>query len=225
MNSYAIADEGIENPKNSIVYRKSANDSLIKEKTSTIFSDKNYYSNIYNMKCFIRENEPNFFEIFELEEFLNYGSTGYVFKGKCKLNKRPLALKFIIKRSNIKRKEKKDSKNDTSHEIKIWKNLHNSKVSEMYSYLRINKDCKFLVLEYAKYGDLNYFMNFLLKRRVLSETALNYFGKQILEGIEYIHRCKIVHMDIKPGNILIDSDLYVKLTDFSVSCSYSSLNP
>lgn len=32
-------------------------------------------------------------------------------------------------------------------------------------------------------------------------------------------------MDIKPGNVLIDSDLNVKLTDFSVSCNYFSLNP
>jgi serine/threonine protein kinase len=95
----------------------------------------------------------------------------------------------------------------------------------MYSSLKINNDCKFLVLEYAKYGDLNYFMKILLKRRVLSETALNYFGKQILEGIEYIHRCKIVHMDIKPGNILIDSNLDAKITDFSVSCSYLEFHP
>ena len=225
MSSYTIADKGIQNPKNAILNRKSVSDSLIKEKASSIFSDKDYYSNIYNMKCFIRENKPNFFEIFELEEFINCGSTGYVFKGNCKLNKRLLALKFIINRLNIKRKEKKDSKNDISHEIKIWKNLHNSKVAEMYSSLEINNDCKFLVLEYAKYGDLNYFMKILLKRRVLSETALNYFGKQILEGVEYIHRCKIVHMDIKPGNILIDSNLNAKLTDFSISCSYSSLNP
>jgi serine/threonine protein kinase len=32
-------------------------------------------------------------------------------------------------------------------------------------------------------------------------------------------------MDIKPSNILIDSYLNVKLTDFSVSCSYNAFNP
>ena len=220
MNSYTIQEK-----KNKIIYRESVNDSLIKERSSTIFSDKDYYSNADNMRYFIRENEPKFFEIFELDEFLNCGSVGHVFKGKFKLNKRPVALKFIFNRLKTKRKEKRKNKNEDSQEVKIWKKLHNSKVTDMYSYLRINDDCKFLVLEYAKYGDLSFFMKFLLKRRVLSETALNYLGKQILEGLEYIHRCKIVHMDIKPGNILIDSNLNAKLTDFSVSYNYSSLNP
>ena len=103
--------------------------------------------------------------------------------------------------------------------------MSNTSITQIYTYLKINDYCKFSVLEYAKYGDLNYFMKYLLERNVLSETALNYFGKQILEGLEYIHRCKIAHMDIKPGNVLIDSDLNVKLTDFSVSCHYASLNP
>jgi len=225
MNSYATPGKESKNLKNKIIFKKISNDSFIKERASNAVSDKDFYSNINNMRCFIRENKPKFFEFFELDEFLNYGSAGHVFKGKFKLNKRPVALKFIIDRLKTKRKEKRKSKNEASQEVKIWKKLHNSKITEIYSYLNINDDCKFLVLEYAKYGDLSYFMNILLKRRVLSETALNYFGKQILEGIEYIHRCKIVHMDIKPGNILIDPNLNAKLTDFSVSYNYSSLNP
>ena len=72
---------------------------------------------------------------------------------------------------------------------------------------------------------MEHFLKDLLKRSVLSETALNYFAKQILDGLQYIHRCKIAHMDIKPGNILIDLNLNCKITDFSVSCSYSSFHP
>ena len=39
--------------------------------------------------------------------------------------------------------------------------------------------------------------------------------------MKYIHQSKIIHLDIKQGNILVDSNLNIKLTDFSVSCSYS----
>lgn len=69
-----------------------------------------------------------------------------------------------------------------------------------------------------------YFLKTLLKRATFSETSLNYFVKQILEGLSYIHRCKIVHMDIKPDNILIDGLLETKIIDFSVSCPYSKFN-
>ena len=67
-------------------------------------------------------------------------------------------------------------------------------------------------------------MKNILKRETLTETFLNYFGKQILDGLQYIHSRKILHLDIKPGNIIIDSDLIPKIIDFSASCSYESFN-
>ena len=82
----------------------------------------------------------------------------------------------------------------------------------------------FCVLELGKNGDLENFQKVLLKRKILSETIICYIAKQILDALEYIHRCKIIHMDIKQENILVDSNLNIKLTDFSVSCSYSTFN-
>lgn len=84
---------------------------------------------------------------------------------------------------------------------------------------------KYLVFELGSNGDLVNFQKKLLKRKVLSETIICYFAKQILEALEYLHKCKIIHMDIKPTNILVDSNLNVKLTDFSVSCSYNLFHP
>ena len=56
----------------------------------------------------------------------------------------------------------------------------------------------FSILELGKHGDLDHFVNKLLKSKILSETCINYLAKQILEALEYIHyRCKIIHMDIK----------------------------
>jgi serine/threonine protein kinase len=68
-------------------------------------------------------------------------------------------------------------------------------------------------------------MKTLLKRKVLSETILCYFAKQILEALEYMHKCKIIHNDIKQGNIVVDSNLDIKITDFSVSCTYANFEP
>lgn len=75
-------------------------------------------------------------------------------------------------------------------------------------------------MDYAKYGDLEYFQKKLIQKKYLSETLIAYITFQILEGLQYCHQCKIIHMDIKQQNILIDENLNIKLADFSVSQSY-----
>jgi serine/threonine protein kinase len=110
--------------------------------------------------------------------------------------------------------------------MSISTKLHHKNIMETYAHLKINDDASFCVLEYGKNGDLHYFVQNLLKRSIISETTVNYFAKQILDGLEYLHKkCKIVHMDIKPGNILIDSSLQAKIADFSVSCSFGNFEP
>jgi serine/threonine protein kinase len=77
-------------------------------------------------------------------------------------------------------------------------------------------------MDYAKYGDLEYFQKKLIQKKYLSETLIAYITIQILEGLQYCHQCKIINMDIKQQNILIDENLIIKIADFSVSQSYES---
>ena len=185
------------------------------EKTSASISDKNYYKDLAKMNEFLRQNCCKFSEEFELVNYINSGSSGIVYEGRTKRGKKKkLALKFQI--------EEKKAKG--TQEISILRKLHNKNITEIYAYIKMNDYSNFCALELGNYGDLDNFKQVLLKRKVLSETMINYFAKQILEALDYIHRCKIIHMDIKQGNILVDSELNIKLTDFSVSCYYGSFN-
>ncbi|XP_037423780.1 uncharacterized protein LOC119288251 isoform X2 [Triticum dicoccoides] len=41
--------------------------------------------------------------------------------------------------------------------------------------------------------------------------------KGICEGLNYLHQTKILHLDLKPGNILLGGDMMPKITDFGLS--------
>ena len=187
--------------------------------TAASTSEKDFYTKMDNVSQFLKENYSKFFENFELIQYIGKGSTGVVYEGKLKKNKKKqkFAIKFKI---NQNKKEEKETQ-----EISILRKLHNSKITEIFAYIKINDFSHFCVLELGNHGDLENFQKVLLKRKVLSETIICYFAKQILEALEYIHRCKIIHMDIKQGNILVDSNLNIKLTDFSVSCSFALFHP
>ena len=71
-----------------------------------------------------------------------------------------------------------------------------------------------IVMELCPGGDL---LNYVRKRRKLTEPSAKYLFKQIMQGIAYMHSIGIVHRDIKLDNILLDGKGNVKIGDFGVS--------
>ena len=49
----------------------------------------------------------------------------------------------------------------------------------------------------------------------IGNNFLKFFVKQIVQGLEILERNELVHFDIKPENLLIQSNLILKITDFS----------
>jgi len=82
-----------------------------------------------------------------------------------------------------------------------------------------HEGCVSLVLEYMNRGSLQEVQK---KHGALSEEVLKHIAFQVTQALEILHRHNIIHRDIKPGNILVNSRGSVKLTDFGVLAALDS---
>ena len=158
---------------------------------------------------------PKIFEIFEIKEKIGSGSESIVYKIIYKKTKKQYAMKLIFIENDSKR---------NYNEYNIINRFKNQKIIAFYGVYEIKKnemDC--MIMEYAKFGNLKDFKEKQLKRQELSEQLLCFLAYQILIGLKYIHKCKIIHFDLKPQNIIFDGYLYVKIIDFSVALDYSKI--
>ena len=69
-------------------------------------------------------------------------------------------------------------------------------------------------MEYCPNGEL---FKHILSKRQLPEQEARVFFRHILNGISFIHQNNVAHRDMKPENILIDSEGHCKITDFGLA--------
>jgi serine/threonine protein kinase len=58
--------------------------------------------------------------------------------------------------------------------------------------------------------------------KTLSEEQIGAIMKMALHGLDYLHKCKKIHRDIKSGNLLLNHEGDCKLADFGVSAELTT---
>ena len=63
-------------------------------------------------------------------------------------------------------------------------------------------------------------LNEITKRGPLDETTALHYFRQLCEALDYVHRNNRLHLDIKPGNVMVDHNGHTTLIDFGASKQY-----
>ncbi|CAD2212670.1 protein kinase [Angomonas deanei] len=70
-------------------------------------------------------------------------------------------------------------------------------------------------MEYCEGGSVDLVHKFL--KKPLPEKLIAYVCREVLLGLQYLHKHRLIHRDIKGSNVLLTRDGQVKLADFGVS--------
>ena len=122
------------------------------------------------------------------------------------------AMKILKKSEVLKR-------NQVAHvkaERDILAEADNEWVVKLF-YSFQDTDNLYFVMEYVPGGDL---MSLLIKRGFFPEEMARFYVAELVLAIESVHRMGFIHRDIKPDNVLIDSDGHIKLTDFGLCTGF-----
>lgn len=101
-------------------------------------------------------------------------------------------------------------------EAKILSEVHHPYIVNVLEVFEENNTA-YIVMEYIAGSSLK---DRLSKEGVLPEALVLRYIKQIGEALAFVHQKNILHLDIKPSNILIDRNNNARLIDFGVSKRY-----
>ncbi|KAG1777042.1 kinase-like domain-containing protein [Suillus placidus] len=100
-------------------------------------------------------------------------------------------------------------------ELKVWVGLRDSTIVPLLGFANVNESSfPALVSEWMSSGTL---YEYLEERGTISASAKVTLAKGVADGLAYLHSNKVVHGDLHPGNVLIDSSGHPRLTDFGLA--------
>lgn len=145
-------------------------------------------------------------EHFKMTTVLGKGSFGVVSLGIHTPSNNCFAIKQLKKAEVIKLKQIDHLRN----EIYILNALKHPFIIRLYGTIQDGKYIS-LITDYVPGGEL---FTILRETGRFGKPESIFYAANVVLAFEYLHSYKIVYRDLKPENLLIDVDGYLKLTDF-----------
>nr|XP_040034408.1 STE20-like serine/threonine-protein kinase isoform X1 [Gasterosteus aculeatus aculeatus] len=146
-------------------------------------------------------------EIWDIIGELGDGAFGKVYKAQNKQNKTLAAAKVIDTKTE-------DELEDYMVEIEILASCDHHHIVKLLDAFYFDGKL-WILIEFCAGGAVDAIM--LELERPLTEPQIRVVCRQTLEALSYLHENKVIHRDLKAGNILLSLNGEVKLADFGVS--------
>ena len=140
---------------------------------------------------------------------LGKGGFAKCYEFVCAENKKNFAAKVIAKSSLVKSR----AKQKLISEIKIHKSLHHPQIVAFEHYFEDTENV-YILLEMCQ----NQTLNELLKRRKrLTEIEVQCYIVQLIKALKYLHSHRVIHRDLKLGNLFLTDKMELKVGDFGLA--------
>ncbi|XP_078268890.1 cyclin-dependent kinase 1 [Rhinoraja longicauda] len=146
-------------------------------------------------------------------EKIGEGTYGVVYKGRHKVTQQIVAMKKIRLES-----EEEGVPSTAIREISLLKELQHPNVVCLHDILM--QDARlYLIFEFLSM-DLKKYLDSLPSRQMMDQMLVKSYLYQITQGIAFCHSRRVLHRDLKPQNLLIDSKGVIKLADFGLARAF-----
>eukprot|EP00736_Rhodelphis_marinus_P008235 Rmarinus@m.17198 len=156
----------------------------------------------------IRNDDPT--KYFTLQEKLGEGSYGSVYKAYWNERQMPVAIKIMSVESDS---------DAISKELQFLKECDSDHIVRFYDGWEKDGEL-WIVMEYCAAGAVSDVMHICDIQ--LNQQHIQLICKATLQGLAYLHKNRMIHRDVKAGNLLLNTNGECKITDFGVSASFAS---
>jgi mitogen-activated protein kinase 15 len=161
------------------------------------------------------EVEAHIIRKYDIQTQLGKGAYGIVWRAIDRKTKQVVAIKKVFDAF-----QNNTDAQRTFREVMFLQAVKHDNVIKLLNVHRADNDKDlYLVFEYMDTD-----LHAVIRAKILEDVHKQYIIYQLLRTLKYLHSAEILHRDMKPSNLLLNSDCLMKVADFGLARSILSLS-